>query len=359
MKHNKAAQVKRKPLLIDELLAHHALDPTEPPNAKPSLHTVMARLKDAKVFRFDEQAACYAAHMMVNHPEAIAHDVDFAIPPFERMWIEFPYPAFYDITSPPEYRGYNTISEDEEDLDVGYFIDGPRVYVASRASRKAKHAYPMVMPIRYRLNQQYTYEEEKVMMFLLNSSRIAIDAFMWGSCYNRLMEKHDKQSMRALRSNHSSEFWYGNEALTPESLGYVLKTCAGDLRNIVAMMLFLNRTREVQIMDEVQPAPGWVRAKPRTLVRHSLIRIRLDPGPLLKRIFHSRSTGGWRREHDVRGHWCCSRTYHAAGHEHEMKEIDHRQWKCLKCGGLRWWRAAHHRGRKDQGRVITTYEVAK
>jgi hypothetical protein len=349
-------KIKRKPLLYDELLASIGPDFAGPPDAKPNLNTVMSRVKQAKVFKFDDEAACYAARMMVNHPEAIAHDVEFAIPPFERMWIEFPYPAFYDITSPPEYRGYSNIPPEEDDLDVGYFFDGPRVYVASRTSRKAKYAHPMIMPIRYRLNQQYTYEEEMQMTSLLQTSRLGIDAFMWGSCYKTLLERVDKPSMRALRNNHSSEFWYGLD-LSKDAMGYVLKTSAGDLRNIVGFILFLNRTRDVQIIDEIKPAPGFVRAKPRTLVRHSVIKLKLDPGPMLKRIFKSRATGGWRREHDVRGHWCHDRVWHANQHEHDLREIHVNFWKCVQCGGCKWWRKEHHRGRKDFGQVKTNYEV--
>ena len=348
-------KTKRKPLLIDEMLALQ--DKHIPKDWQPNLKFVQQRLKQAKVFAFDEQAVVYAAQMMVAHPEAIAKDIEFALPPFERMYIEFPYPKFFDITSPPDYRGYSNVPPEDDDMDIGYLYDGPNVYVMSRSTRWSEFKYPMVLPIRYRLNRTFSFAEEQNIASYLGESRLGIDSFMWGSCYRKLFDKDDKASMRALRDNHSCEFWYGQE-LTNQWAATALKSSAGDMRNILGLILFLNRTRDVQLVDELPPAPGWVRSKPRTLTRYNLIRIKLDPGPLLQRIFKGRATGGWRREHDVRGHFCHDATYHAHQH-HDMREISVHQWKCVLCGGLKWWRKAHHRGRGDLGQVKTTYEVAK
>jgi len=347
--------MKRTPLLYDEMLA---LTPKRTGRVWPQVSFMQQRLRAAKVFRLDHAAAAYAASMIVAHPEAIARDVEFAIPPFERMYVELPYPEFFKILSaaaPEEYRSSYIAPPEEEDQDIGYLFDGPLVYVMSRAMKSAKNPFPMVLPIRYRLNRTFSFEEEQVMTNLLDTSRLGIDALFWGSCFNVL----HPATMRALRTHHSCEFWYGNEHpdFAHVVARAVLKPSAGDLRNIVALPLFLNRTREVQLLDTVPPAPGFVHAKPRTLVRHNVVRLRLDPGPLLKRVFTSRASGGWRREHDVRGHWCGDRTYHANTHDHDLREIAVNRWKCLRCGGQRWWRKAHKRGRKDQGQVITTYEV--
>src|SRR4249920_2884117 len=113
---------KRRPLLIDEMLA--LPDKHMPKDWRKDVHFIQQRLRAAKVFSFDNQAACYAAQMMVDHPEAIAKDIEFCIPPYERMYIEFPYPDFFNITSPPEYRGYHNLPESEEDQTVGYLYDG-------------------------------------------------------------------------------------------------------------------------------------------------------------------------------------------------------------------------------------------
>jgi hypothetical protein len=353
----KKRKAKREALLIDEMLALDAKLVHR--DWQPSVTFIKERLRQAKVFKFDEQAAVYAARMMVAHPEAIAHDLDFCIPPYERMYIEFPYQKFWDITTPADYKTGAPLPDGEEDDTVGYLYDGPNVYVMSRVSRqrtKADHA--MVLPIRYRLGRPFTLNEELALAAQLETSRIGLDSMFWGSCHRTLIERHDKKSLRALRDNHSFDFWYGNEMREFVSAN-VLRQSAGDLRNIVGFILFLNRTRDVQVVDELPPAPGFVHAKPRTLVRANLIRIKLDPGPMLQRVFKGRATGGWRREHDVRGHFCHDRNYHAAKHQHNVVEIDIHHWRCTLCGGRKWWRREHHRGRKDLGQVRTVYEVAQ
>jgi hypothetical protein len=353
-----AQKIKRKPLLIDEVLAntHKEL----PKEERRKVQVVQARLQQAKVFKFDEDAAIYAAQMMRDYPEAIAHDVDFAIPPFPQMYIEFPFPKFYDILTPEEMRVSDPLPLKDQDQDVGYFYDGPSVYVMSRTADSKRNRPGMILPLRFRMNRAFTYDEEVELIKHLKSSRLGIDAFFWGSCYKKLIERNDYASMRALREHHSCEVWYGDDGMPPNMMAYLLHTNAGDLRSIIAMLLFLNRTKDVQEMDEIRGAPGFVRAKPRTLIRHNVIHIKLDPAPLLKKVFlDARTTGGWRREHDVRGHFCHDRTYHAAHHEHDMKEIDHQHWKCRLCGGAKWWRKAHHRGSSKAGQVLTAYEVEK
>jgi hypothetical protein len=353
-------KAKRRPLLLDEVLAnkHKGV----PKSEQKKIQVVQDRLRSAKVFVLDEAAAVYAAQMMRDYPEAIAKEIEFAIPPFAQMYIEFPFQKFYEVLLPPEMRSIKQLPLEDQDLDVGYFYDGPRVYVMSRTADVSNHnSHGMLLPLRFRLNQPFTYDEEKALTRHLQVSRLGIDTFLWGSCYPKLVKDGNVELAKTLRQHHGCEVWWGaNDVMSePATMAHLLRTNAGDLRSIVAFLLFLNRTRDVQVIDDIPPAPGWVRAKPRTLVRHNLIHIKLDPGPALQRIFKSRATGGWRREHDVRGHWCHDRNYHANKHDHDLREMHHQFWKCLKCGGCRWWRKEHHRGRKELGQVRTAYEVGK
>lgn len=351
---------KRKPLLLDEVLAnkHKGL----PKDERRKIEVVQARLRGAKVFKFDEDAAVYAAQMMRDYPEEIAKNIEFAIPPYQQMYIEYPFPKFYETITPGYMRITDPLPLEDQDQDVGYFYDGPRVYVMSRTMDIGDHnSHGILLPLRFRLNQTFSFAEEQELTRSLQGSRLTIDAFLWGGCYKKLVERSDHASMRALRQHHSCEVWWGKDnIMEPQNiLAHLLRTNAGDLRSIVGFLLFLNKTRDLQIVDSVPPAPGWVHAKPRTLTRYNLIHIKLDPAPLLKRVFKSRATGGWRREHDVRGHFCHNRVWHANHHDHDTREVGVNQWKCLICGGFKWWRAEHHRGSSKAGIVKTVYEVGK
>jgi len=99
--------MKRTPLLFDQFMA----------NTKPQLEMerkpfefLRNRMVGAHVFTLDHEATRYMANMIQAHPEAIALDQEFAIPPFKKMFVEFPYPEFFTIMG-GHHRGDG--SEDE------------------------------------------------------------------------------------------------------------------------------------------------------------------------------------------------------------------------------------------------------
>lgn len=376
---------KRRPLLIDQFLA-------EPPGRivhgnkqdERTLSAVRAHLREAKIFRLDNKAAIYAAEFIRDYPEAIAHDQEFAIPCFPRMYIELPYPDFYATLG-----GQNVHDPLLGDTDVGYFIDGPCAYVMSRIRdsetlRLSGSPAAGMMPIRYRLNKPFTVEEEQAVCEKVGVTRIGIDLLYWGSSFNISWKTTTKindairngnpdveftgpREASLLRANHSFEQWYGFEA--KNVLPDIFKSSAGDLRNIIALILFLNRTRDIRFDEPIPPKQGWIGPRPATLVRHHVVRIKLDPKPMLIKTYGG--SGAWRRRHEVKGHFCHDAKarearhhivpYQSDGIHHEPRwmEYDINQWRCLTCGGKRWHRKAHARGHKEKGHIETKYEVTK
>jgi hypothetical protein len=224
--------------------------------------------------------------------------------------------------------------------------------------RKKLGCQAMMMPLSYTLNQPMTIEQELNICQRARTSRLGIDILFWGSSYEKLSpsERH------ALRANHGFEHWYAKDVddiITP-----MFFSAAGDLRNIIALTLFLNRTNEVRFDEQIGPAQGFVHAKVTTLTRHSVVRLKLDPKPLFKKLYgHG---GVWRREHDCRGHFCHDKTARNSacntillGPTHDWHEYGVNQWRCMTCGGLKWWRKAHRRGHKEKGTVQTEYRVTK
>jgi hypothetical protein len=350
-------KTKRKPLLVDELLNNIDFAPTHPVERR-RFHAMKDHLRAAKKFVLDEQAAIYAAEMIRDHPIAVAHDQEFAIPAFPNMYIELPYEKFFKTVN-------ETDLDPDGDRTVGYYIDGPTAYVMSRAenlplTEEAREKIPvtqsktpMVMPIAYRLNRPFTVEEELDMCERMEISRIGMDVFFWGSVTPKV--ERNPEMFRALRANHSFEHWYGHDVA--DVLPIMFKSAAGDLRNIIALILFLNRTSDLRIEDEIGFHQTLIHAKPAVLTKHNVVRLKLDPKPMLKRIY---GTGGsWRRRHDVRGHFCHDKTTREHNHEHDWREYDVNQWRCMNCGGKKWWRKACSRGSREKGSVETTYEVTK
>ena len=389
--------LKRKPLLVDEFLAAPLLKVLDKQERR-TMDAVREHLREAKKFVLDEKAAVYAAEFIRDHPEAIAYDQEFAIPPFPRMYIEFPYPNFYE-----KLGGIQVHDPIMGDTEVGYFIDGPNVYVLTRLRGgwhdneiKAVGAVGMVMPVRYRLNRPFTMQEEQEACAKMKVSRLGLDVLYWGTSLalnwhgknitsdlndpaarSRVLDELSKApdtdavrtppESRLLRANHSFEVWYGKQ--TESALGGLLKASAGDLRNIIALLLFMNRTADVRFDDEIPPHRGWIGPKPAVFTKHNVVRFKLDPKPSLIKVYGGK--GAWRRRHAVKGHFCHDKKarannhhiiphpYDGITHQPQWTEYDVNRWRCLVCGGKRWHRNACSRGSKDKGQVVKTYEVTK
>lgn len=347
-----SAKPKRKPLLVDEFIASPLTNLLRGPDGN-HMRAVRDHLIEAKKFVLDDKAAVYAAEMIRDYPIAIARDQEFAIPPFPRMYIELPYQAFFKTIN-----GQDT--DTDGDTDVGYFIDGPRAYVLSRASsfKDGSNIAPMVMPVRYRLNEPLDIKEELALCENFNVSRMGLDVFYWGSVTPKV--RNDPHIFHALRENHGAELWYGSDIDMKQMFGYLYKSAAGDLRNVLALILFLNRTSQLRIEDNIGFHRTLIHNKPMVMTKHSVVKIKLDPKPMLKRIYGTGSA--WRRRHDVRGHFCHDKDAREAAHHpdgHVWSEYGVNQWRCMNCAGRKWWRKVCSRGSRDKGNVVTTYEVTK
>lgn len=362
MKKQQKAKAKRLPLLADEFLN---LLPADMPKPMAKRMTMMQnRLRSAKVFVLDRTAAEYAAHFIRDYPEAIAADQEFAIPSFDRMYVEVPFDAFFTALGSP-----SGMPESDADTEVGYLFDGPDVFVLSRARNKVgRQRLPLCLPITYHRNRPFTAKAEQDMCEMIGTSRIGIDGLFWGASLMKFYET-DHPAARSLRANHSFEWWPEiASAFRPGEMDHLAKVSAGDLRNIIAITIFLNRTREVRIDDEVPPAQGFIGNKQKPYTKHNVVRLKLDPKPLLARVYGH--TGSKKRLHDCRGHFCHDKVARASGHhlgalpgtqKHtpDWREYGVNEWRCLVCGGKRWHRREHKRGTKDVGKIVKHYEVTK
>ena len=343
----------RKPLLADLFLAYtqtKKLDEWVVPR-KTAMH-VANTLRTAKRFVLDSEASRYIGEMEKAVPKALVYAQEFAIQPFKTMYVEFDNAALWSAV--------NKGKDVQPDMDgrLGYMYDDGRVYViAGNWEESPREA--MIMPISYGLFRPMETKQEMLLAENLQVSRLALDQFFWGSLWHDV----NPVDQRAFRANHSARLEVKPEYLV-ESLDHgitavsaIFNECAGELRNIIAILLFLNRTSDTRYEDHVPMRQTMIGTKPSAMLSHSVVHFKLNPTPL----FHeSWGTGSaWRREHDVRGHFCHDKVSKAWCNAHDWSEIDVNRWKCLKCGGQKWWRKEHRRGHRDKGMMQTTYEVHK
>lgn len=357
----KGLKPKRQPLLCDILLASPAVAAFI---GKKQGAVLKANLLEAKRFVLDEAASRFVAEMIRDHPRIIADAQDFAIPPFKKVWIELPFdPFFYTINADGE-------KDDTRDLRIGYLIIGNEVYGGVHAMDHGQF-HGSWMPTKYRLWKPMTDAEERKMMETFHVSRAGLDKVYWGSVYTKLITESDQAGVRALRANHGMELLLDPSLLEEEykeAVHGIFNEISGDLRNIIALLLFLNRTRDIQRVDDVPFKQAMIGGKAGVLLKHSVITISVNPEPRIKKMVAGHSV--WRRLHDVKGHFCHDEKARAGclhgAESPDLKdfgdfwiEYEPLRWKCERCGGKRWWRHEHKRGHEEKGLVTSEYKVTE
>lgn len=359
--------MKREPLLADKLLA------TSITWAKQYDKTAKSNLLTAKRFVLDREAAQYIGNMVHDVPRILADANDFAIPPFENMWVEMPFDAYFEAVNKVPNVDYSGRFIDGEDMQWGMLIRGSSVRVAAGGgTNNQRHTNDGIFgPIEYLLHRPPTFEENYQFRSRFSFSRLTYNQLLWGASYQDLSE-NAADAKHVLSESHTLRY-VESTLLDPKiaaKKGYtqgdvdlqaadIMMQGAGDLRNIIAILLFLNRTQDIQIIHEVGPKQGFIGNHLRPYLKHNVITLKVDPTPRFKRM--TAGHGAFKRLHDVRGHFCHNRQARESNCMHpDWEETDEgRQWQCVQCKGLKWWRHEHRRGHEEKGIVTSEYQVKK
>jgi hypothetical protein len=362
VKHRKPA--KRDPLLVDQFLASSDMVRFGPYLERGFIEKVRSGLYQAKRFLLDEEATIYLAKAIASAPEVIAMAREFAIPPFPIMYIEMPDFAKW-------YRTVNGIEPmPGADTKVGYLFIGPNAYCLGLTGKPegeedspkwVNGGMAVAVPIEYRFNQPFRPGEAAKQAKEMGLEEEDLPILFWGSSWERVKGTQWENALWEDMSVHMAVNSVGMNMMDLETRRIFASSNAGDLRNMIAMLLFLNRTSQCTYVNEVPMAPGhMLRNKPRTLLSHSVVTLDVAKAPSVRTMFLGSTGGSWKREHDVRGHFCVGKTARESNlcnGLHDWHEYNVNQWKCSRCGGLKWWRKDCRRGTKNKGKVHTTYEV--
>ena len=368
-------KIKRKPTLADRVIGHKTSTSDVPKFMRQSVRfdpeKMRTRVTLAKRFVLDKAASRILGEICRDAPEAIAYAQEFAIPPFPLMWVELDARELFTVVARDDIAaGLGDPLDPDADATLGFLYDGPTVYsVVCTDNIKSGIG---IMPYVYRLNQPADPEFEGATAAMMGLSRIGLDAFYWGSALPSL-QAHDPSMIRALRASHTIDLgvkdWRkvledpGQLAALRKATATFVDGAGGDLRNVIAILLLLNRTSDYTYVDVPIEKGHMIGRTPRALTSYRSIKIHLSP---VKKIIRQgkRQGAAWKRRHDVRGHFCRNKLARLAeqsfgvckGVTHDWNEIDVNQWGCLKCGGLKWWKVPHERGH-FMGAVDAKYEV--
>lgn len=361
---------KRRASLADRFLAIRSLS-LYPQKTTDSLKR---SVRAARRFIFDDEAAMRLADVIYDVPDMLASQYQFARAPFDQTWIEFQgYPFFDRLKERAEADGGHYAlrgSPETADAVIGYLIDHGSVSVFAAGTMVDPSSGVACTPIQYQLNTEWPLEDQLRFSQDIDESHTTLGMFLWGSTWSRI----DKDSRNHLRDNTVLELRPMTFDLTRQQKVDILGAGVGDLRNIVALLLMLNRPSITSYVS-VPKSRGWHKNRVLPFMSHTSVHVSLDAVSKMRLVGTPDGESVERRRHEVRGHFCHDQTARdysrIAGCIHEFQPThddwtpagdvhpdEVNNWVCASCGGKRWWRRAHERGSAEVGFVAHDgYEV--
>lgn len=339
-------------------------------------------VREAHKFVLDDNAATRIGHVVRDIPDLIIREHDFARAPFDLTWIEYPASVFWRACGNPiEYQ------DDDADHTVGYLIDGNAISVVTGGTIGSPLAGPVLSILRYAMNTEWS-EHEKIeyhdtIAEVVNSGRdVGLDRFYWGNTLSHI----DEATRNRLRTRNRISVWqpgrtghWADHENFMELVKRSIQGSVGELRNVIAIMLMLNRP-SISRYTNAPPGKGFSKGKLINYMAHTKVTIDLDAVPTMRLLGTPEGEGVPRRRHEVRGHYCQNREardyLRIAGCIHSWRPCHHdwepwlnppvgtpgmpgvpRNWQCETCGGKRWWKNEHERGDAGVGYTTHDYEV--
>jgi hypothetical protein len=350
---------------------------------------VIGRVKQASRFVLTDQAAQHIGNVIRDVPDLLVREQQFARAPHDITWIEWNSRALWETINREQ-------SDQYADGRMGFLIDHGTVYTFVEAHiARATNAGPLdvrMMPFIYELHQPWTVPEMKAFCELgglpptvtghllteddepLPDIQLpTIDYLYWGSRTKEV----DIELIPAFRQ-HSMRRLPTKPPYSDHDAASIIGHCAGDLRNLIAMLLMLNRPNITEYERELPHWRGFVRGKLRPFMSHTTVTININPTPILRKIGTVLGESEPRRRHEVRGTWCHDDVYYKGAragcihawipHPAYAEDIEHlhidakgnvewSNYQCTECQGHRYWRKKHERGDASKGFVIKDYTV--
>ena len=348
------------------------------------LDHLQRRTRAAHKFVLDDKATERIGNVVRDIPDLLIREYDFARAPFDLTWVEFKHPVFW--------RACGNSPDDEDPIDgdlmVGYLLDGniASIVTGGTVGSPLAGAFPSIL--HFALNTQWDelthsgYNDSSHVAEVVNGGGdLGLDRFLWGSTL-----KHMDQATRdRLRERNTVSIYrappgvWSEEERFAELLKHTIQGSIGELRNIIAIMLMLNRPSLTRYSN-VQPGKGFSKGKLIPYMAHTTVTIDMDAVPTMRLLGTPEGEGVPRRRHEVRGHYCQNREardyLRIAGCIHDWQTCHDdwevwlnapigmpgepgvpRNWVCNTCGGKRWWKHEHERGDASLGFVTHDYQV--
>ncbi len=322
--------------LADSIIFSNGGEPVVDRRIRASL---VQRLRQAKRYVLTDPAAVKVGRAIHAYPEMLVHHGQFAIPPFDECWIEFPSRNFHQEVVPDAYHMVSPEGLLTSDSRVGYLFSEGRCYVGAARDR----GDPSFSPIIVELNKPSSFQSERAFAESLGISRLRLNDLFWGVSMARDLPQ---DLVRQFRAQHSVTLALDESVVASIQRNgrgdEFITGCAGEVRNIIGILLMLNQPKFIRYIGEVPRHRAMTHRGPKVFLGHSVIEIDLNRKPVNVILGRPKGTHATPRLHDVSGHFAHREVRQLC--EHRWEQEDDRHWSCANCHGKRWWRAGHKRG---------------
>ena len=387
---------RRRPTLADRFVVRQFAAHERAIHPK-AVDQIKAGVRYARRFVMDDAAVERLADIIIEIPDLLIREHQFAVAPYDLTWIELPghimFRKFRE-QNPTLYAGLGDFGDpDKADNMIGYLIDHERVNVVCAGTVEQPDQPVHILPVQYRIHTPWPAEDRAEFMRRAGvvvdwgnepgkvpEDSEACDALLWGSTWNNITP----EMRRDLGGRNTAEFLPSNPQHFNHDLwmddGQMIDSIRGsigEVRNIIALLLLMNRPSLTRYVRTNEPAKGFHKGKLMSYMQHTTVTIDLDAVPTLRLIGTPAGDAIPRRRGEVRGHFKhddTARQYsRIAGCIHEFQPTHGpkddwapwpdappgipgapgcaRNWVCAACGGKRWWTKKFERGDASVGYV--------
>ncbi len=353
------AEDKRKPTLADSFIANNNSWIVRP-NTFKQIKDKMRLVHSP--FVLDTAGSVRYGEIVRDIPDLIIREQKFARAPYDVTWIEFDFKNFWETVN-------ERSADSSSDRRLGFLIDHDTAYVISDGGE--------IMPVAYDLHHPWEVEDQLRFADIAGVSRAQLDIFFWGSSYNKL----SPEQQRELRNHHTARALPIHDKLMnnqKDVLSSVIGESYADMRNIIGILLLLNRPSLTEYIRDVPRGKGFHKGKLRQYMAHTVVTIHIDAKPTLRLVGTKADDDVEKRRHEVRRTWCHDEVYRKGTkngcvhtwiphpkylndeqrvHLNDREEIERDNWLCSQCGGHRWHRDPHMRGNSLKGFVNKGYRI--
>lgn len=308
---------------------------------------------------FSPKASLLLGELAFESPDIIVDNRQFAIPPFDNMYVELDYSA---MIQDEEYKiASQAVGESVTKALIGYLIlGGTDVYVMGSYEDVFGGSHFGIMPVKYTINHTDTPKDffssiHPIRPFTADDDFTVLSEFYPNLIPQELMKllllTGAVTNHRAVIKNHRSILnTYGvhlNSLAISDDVSSALEFSQGQLFWLLGAILLMHQRPLVNYVD-VPATSRIIKGKRKAYASYKIIEIDLGKVKTIRRAFQSTPHGSpigyeipnhYRHRHGLE---------HGCGHEWSSRD-EKGHWHCLRCGRLRYMVKEHAAGDSSRG----------